>query len=172
MMTFRNHDDVIKWKHFPRYWPFVRGIHRSTVNSTHKGRWHGVLMFSLICTWINVCTKQSWGWWSETLSRSLWCHCIALLCSHMSYSITHSVKWRSAIPNTFLRIYKFRHSDFLKIYVDISGRLYGLAGARRSSRRVHQSAPDTPRMIGSVTSVWQTHWSLQCLNKSVNMSKT
>ena len=20
------HDDVIKWKHFPRYWPFVRGI--------------------------------------------------------------------------------------------------------------------------------------------------
>ena len=23
------HDDVIKWKHFPRYRPFVRGIHRS-----------------------------------------------------------------------------------------------------------------------------------------------
>ena len=23
------HDDVIKWKHFPLYWPFVRGIHRS-----------------------------------------------------------------------------------------------------------------------------------------------
>ena len=23
------HDDVIEWKHFPRYWPFVRGIHRS-----------------------------------------------------------------------------------------------------------------------------------------------
>ena len=23
------HDDVIKWKHFPRYLPFVRGIHRS-----------------------------------------------------------------------------------------------------------------------------------------------
>ena len=21
------HDDVIKWKHFPRYWSFVRGIH-------------------------------------------------------------------------------------------------------------------------------------------------
>ena len=21
-------DDIIKWKHFPRYWPFVRGIHR------------------------------------------------------------------------------------------------------------------------------------------------
>ena len=23
------HDDVIRWKHFPRFWPFVRGIHRS-----------------------------------------------------------------------------------------------------------------------------------------------
>ena len=22
------HDDVIKWKHFPRYWPFVWGIQR------------------------------------------------------------------------------------------------------------------------------------------------
>ena len=47
------HDDVIKWKHFPRYWPSVRGIHRSPVNSPHKSQWHGALMFSLICAWIN-----------------------------------------------------------------------------------------------------------------------
>ena len=47
------HDDVIKWKHFPRYWPFVRGIQRSPVNSPHKGQWRGALMFSLICAWIN-----------------------------------------------------------------------------------------------------------------------
>ena len=42
------HDDVIKWKHFPRYWPFVWGIHRSPVNSPHKGQWRGALMFSMI----------------------------------------------------------------------------------------------------------------------------
>ena len=48
-----SHDDVIKWKHFPRYWPFVRGIHRSPVNSPHKGQWRGALMFSFICVWIN-----------------------------------------------------------------------------------------------------------------------
>ena len=48
-----SHDDVIKWKHFPRYWPFVRGIHRSPVNSPHKGQWRVALMFSLICAWIN-----------------------------------------------------------------------------------------------------------------------
>ena len=26
---FEQHNDVIKWKHFSRYWPFVREIHRS-----------------------------------------------------------------------------------------------------------------------------------------------
>ena len=48
----RNHD-VIKRKHFPRCWPFVRGIHRSPVNSLHKGQWRGALIFTLICAWIN-----------------------------------------------------------------------------------------------------------------------
>ena len=43
---------------FPRYWPFVRGIHRLPVNSPHKGQWRGALMFSLICAWIN-------GWLSN-----------------------------------------------------------------------------------------------------------
>ena len=47
------HDDVIKCKHFPRYWPFVRGIHRSMVNSPHKGHGRGALMFSLICARTN-----------------------------------------------------------------------------------------------------------------------
>ena len=47
------HDDVIKWKQFPRYWPFVRRIHRSPVNSPHKGQWRGALKFPLICARIN-----------------------------------------------------------------------------------------------------------------------
>ena len=50
----RIHDDVIKWKHFLRYWPLVRGIHQSPVNSLHKGQWHGALIFSLICAWANA----------------------------------------------------------------------------------------------------------------------
>ena len=45
----RVHDDVIKWKHFLRYWPFVWGIHRSC-------QWRTALVFSLICAWIN-----GWG---------------------------------------------------------------------------------------------------------------
>ena len=55
------HDDVITWKHFPRYWPFVRGIHRPPVNSPNKGQWRGALMFSLT--------------WFETPSNPLWRHC-------------------------------------------------------------------------------------------------
>ena len=51
--VLRVHDDVMKWKHFPRNWPFVRGIHRSPVNSPHKGQWREALMFTLICARIN-----------------------------------------------------------------------------------------------------------------------
>ena len=37
-----NRHDVIKWKRFPHYWPFVRGIH------PHKGQWRGVLMKDIV----------------------------------------------------------------------------------------------------------------------------
>ena len=62
------HDDVIKWKHFPRYWPFMRGIHRSPVNSPHKGQWRGALMFSLFCARIN-------GWVNNREAGNLRSHC-------------------------------------------------------------------------------------------------
>ena len=65
-------DDNIKWKHFSRYWPFVRGIHRSPVIYPHEGQWRGALMFSLMCSRIN-------GWVNMvrlvTPSRLLWRHC-------------------------------------------------------------------------------------------------
>ena len=57
------HDAVIKWKHSPLYWSFVRGIHRSPVNSPHKGQWRGALMF-FICVWTN-------GWVSNGESDDL-----------------------------------------------------------------------------------------------------
>ena len=69
----KSHDAVIKWKHFPRYWPFVRGNHRSPMNFPHNGPWRGALVFSLICSWING--KQWSGSWFETPSRPLWRHC-------------------------------------------------------------------------------------------------
>ena len=45
------------WLHqmetFSHYWPFVRGIHRSPMNSPYKGQWCRALMFSLIWAWTN-----------------------------------------------------------------------------------------------------------------------
>ena len=69
------HYDVIKWKYFPHYWPFVRGIHRPPVNSPHKGQWPWTSLFSLIGALNKRLSKQPWGWWFETPSRSLWRHC-------------------------------------------------------------------------------------------------
>ena len=59
--TRSTHDDITKWRHFPRYWPFVRGIHRSPVNSPHKGQWRGASMLSLICVWINGVNNREAG---------------------------------------------------------------------------------------------------------------
>ena len=67
------HDNAIKWKHFPRYWPFVQGIHRSPANSPHKDQWRKALMFSLICAWINDWVNKLWSWWFEADSSPL-CH--------------------------------------------------------------------------------------------------
>ena len=78
-LTAKWHDDLIKWKHFPRYWPFVRGIHRSPVTSPHKGQWHGALMFSLTCALNKQLNKQSLGCLFETPSSSLWRHCNGII---------------------------------------------------------------------------------------------
>ena len=57
-VSINDSHDVIKWKHFPHYWPFVWEIHRSPVNSLHKGQWRGSLMFSLIGAWLNGCINN------------------------------------------------------------------------------------------------------------------
>ena len=82
MMLLWCHDDVIKWKHFRRYWPFVQGIHWSPVNSPHKGQWCGSLMFSLICVWIN-------GWVNNREAGDLRCY-------HAHYDFTAMSLWYGA----------------------------------------------------------------------------
>ena len=70
----RCHDDIIKWKHFLRHWPFVLGIHWSPVNSPHKGQWCRALMFSLIWAWTNC-------WINNQDGGDLRCH-------HAHYDLT------------------------------------------------------------------------------------
>ena len=83
------YDDVIKGKHFPRYWSFVRGIHRSTVNSPHKCQWRGAMMFSLICVWIN-------GWVNNRKADDLrrYCvHCDVTVMKLSSYNLLKTIEY-------------------------------------------------------------------------------
>ena len=96
------HEGVMKWKHFPRHWSFVRGIHRSPVNSPYKGQWRGALMFSLIWALNKRLGKKSWSCWFETQSRSLWRHCDGPECRY---------EWRSyTILFIYLRVYSLHHN--------------------------------------------------------------
>ena len=81
------HDDVIKRRHFPRYWPFVRGIHRhrripltkdsdaelwcfrwsatkQTVEQTFETPmiWDAIvlIMTSMLCVMLHLILKQKW----------------------------------------------------------------------------------------------------------------
>ena len=81
----------MKWKHFPRYWTFfVRGIHPSSVNSTHKGQWRGALTFSLICAWIN-------GWIDNRRAGDLRRHHAHYDVTVFLYQSRYDVFWYSFI---------------------------------------------------------------------------
>ena len=102
------HDDVIKWKHSPRYWPFVRGIQRSPVNSPPFLRITGPLCGEFTSPrWIPAQrpvtgsfdvffdlrpnkwqSKQWWGRWFETPSSPLWRHCNVYLRRARSCNMT------------------------------------------------------------------------------------
>ena len=87
LSSFTDNDDVNKWKPFPRYWPFVRGIHRPPVNYPPKRpvtRSFDVYIGLRLNTRLS---KQSWGWWFETSLRPLWRHCNAIRNCAMSLLI-------------------------------------------------------------------------------------
>ena len=74
MMTRIKHDDVTKWKYFPRYWPFVAG--NSPITGEFPAQRPMTRNFDVS---FDLClnkrlSKQWWGWWSETQSCPLW-HC-------------------------------------------------------------------------------------------------
>ena len=70
------HDDVIKWKLFPCYWPFVRGIN-SSVNGEFPTQRPVTRSFDVFYDLrLNKRFSKLWrGWWFETRSCTLWSHC-------------------------------------------------------------------------------------------------
>ena len=87
------HEDIIKWKHFTRYWPFVRGIHRSPVNSPQKVTRSFDGFFDLR---LNKRLSKHWrGRWYETSSCPLWRHCNAVYLTGRSGSTHRMVNLKS-----------------------------------------------------------------------------
>ena len=148
----------------PRYWPFVRGIHQSPVNSLHQGQWRGLWCF----LWSAVdkrlgkrLGKQSWGWWFETPSRSLWRHCndkYELGISTNLYSM--SLRWNEEqlVCETSPRF-------------PMMGYVFGPGGRFRGKERNHSERRNTTKntkrtlVLGknSVTETAETIWKSSCM---------
>ena len=95
----------------------VRGIHRSLVNSLHKGQWCGALAFSLICAWINGWIN-TWGWWFGTPLRPLWRHCNEPLLICVGLFKPLRTKFARGNVKMYLQFISFLHTDMTKV-VDI-----------------------------------------------------
>ena len=74
---------------------FMRGIHRSPVNSPHKGQWRRALMFSLIC-----------GWADNRDAGDLWRHRVhydvIVMCHFVVRNKTVMLQLRNKINNEIL----------------------------------------------------------------------
>ena len=115
--SWLSHDDVIKWITCPRNSPFVQGIHRSPVNSPHKGQWRGALMFSLMSAWLN-------GWVNNCEAGDLRCH-------HAHYDVSVMYNQSAAVysSSTYYLHPKFNTRQLfiaicLKIVLNISNLAY------------------------------------------------
>ena len=126
------HDDVIKWKHFPRYWPFVREFtgHRWIPAQRPVTRSCDVF-FDLRMN--KRLSKQSWGWWFETPSPSLWRHCngksmfvsairIVTHCNRDKMATISQTTFSTAFSSMKLFVFwlKFDRSLFLSVQLTIN----------------------------------------------------
>ena len=96
MQMHQMHDDVIKWKHFPRYWPFARGItgHRWIPRTK-------AIDAELWCfLWSHPnkrLSKQWWSWWFETPSCPLWRQ--RNVYRYVQYDLTEITFWGSSVKD-------------------------------------------------------------------------
>ena len=105
------YDDVIICKHFPRYRPFVRGIHRSPVNFPRKGQWRGAFMFSFNY----ACTN---GWVNDHDTGDLRRHRIHYYVTIMPAARCRAIKFRTQItPCNGIYYLYLRKYDVTEMYL-------------------------------------------------------
>ena len=79
------HDDVIQWKHFPHYWPFMRGIHPPVISEFPSQRPVTQSFDVFFDQHLNKrLGKQSRRRWFEKQSCSIWRHCNGKTWHHAS----------------------------------------------------------------------------------------
>ena len=109
------HDDVIKWKHFPRNWPLW--IHRSPVTGEFTSQRPVTRSFDVFFD-LHLNKRlgiQSRRRWFETLSRSLWRHSTEM----MTTTETEMSFWRNfrywlqlKLTASDINFVKWRHIRF------------------------------------------------------------
>ena len=107
------HDDVIKWKHFPHYWPFVRGTtgHRWIPLQMSVTRSFDVSYDLPLNKWLS---KQSRRRWFETPSLPLWRHCNVM---HICKQVVVVSRWTLVVlvyENWFVP-----REDIIKSIIDV-----------------------------------------------------
>ena len=101
--VWNTHDDVIKWKHFPRCWPYVRGIHRSLVTRDAGNLRRYGAHYDITIMWNAETEMSSFLWNCQHLLHSkylnnIWC-----------------AKWQRLFQNDFLRLLPCKYPKHLLI---------------------------------------------------------
>ena len=89
------HDDVIKWKHFSRYWPLCGEFTGHRWIPSTKANDAELWCFLLICAWMNSwvnnreaglcfttatwCCRKNFSWWERSFCWKLCCHWLKFL---------------------------------------------------------------------------------------------
>ena len=108
------HDDDIKWKHFPRYWPFVRGIHRSTVKRSF------VVFFDL-----RLNERLSKQLRRRYLRRHRTHYDVIVLCNaNLDISSSKHSGWRQAVLDWTDGIYIYERTRYTLFHVNKSKSRY------------------------------------------------
>ena len=133
-----------------------RGIHRWPVNSPHKGQWRGALMFSLICALNKRLSKQSWGWWFETPSCSLWRQCNVMHPKDVLVGLSRTEK---VLINNRLLWWSLQHENF----VGMLGETVSFLWIPYAEGKIHganmgpiwdRQAPDGPQVGPMNFAIW------------------
>ena len=113
------HDDVIKWKHFPRHWPFARGIRRWQFPAQRPVTRSFDVFFDLRLN--KRLSKQPWGWWFETPSHPWWRHCNVICCLSFKLCCYHCcVPFKLIFYQINIGIYKQNTSAHHDSVIDLS----------------------------------------------------